>query len=114
MLNPTPQTTYLKDYRPPAYLISTVHLDIDIQHDATVVHATLEVTRNPAGDHSAPLSLNGDGLELVSVSLDGRALAVSEYRLDNEHLTIPGVPARFTLATTVRIHPEQNTQLMGL
>ncbi len=39
MLNPTPQTTYLKDYRPPAYLISNVLLDIDIQHDATVVRA---------------------------------------------------------------------------
>ena len=37
MLNPTPQTTYLKDYRPPAYLITEVALDIDIQNDATVV-----------------------------------------------------------------------------
>jgi hypothetical protein len=26
MLNPTPTTIYLKDYRPPAFLISTVDL----------------------------------------------------------------------------------------
>jgi len=114
MLNPTPQTTYLKDYRPPAYLISTVALDIDIQHEATVVNATLEMTRTPDADNTAPLVLNGDSLELVRVAIDGRELAISEYRLDAEHLTINSVPARFTLSTTVRIHPEQNTQLMGL
>ncbi len=114
MLNPTPQTTYLKDYRPPAYLISNVALDIDIQSDATVVRAVLEITRHAGGDPAAPLQLNGDGLELVSVAVDGRELAVGEYQLNSEHLTITTVAARFTLTTVVRIHPEQNTQLMGL
>ncbi len=114
MLNPTPQTTYLKDYRPPAYLISNVALDIDIQHDATVVRAVLEVQRNSGADALAPLVLNGDSLELVSVALDGRELAVDEYHLDAERLSITRVPDKFTLTTVVRIHPEQNTQLMGL
>ena len=114
MLNPTPQTTYLKDYRPPAYLIATVALDIDIQRDATVVRAVLDVSRNPVTDGAAPLVLHGDGLDLVSVAVDGRALTASEYDLDSTHLTIAQVPARFTLTTVVRVHPEQNTQLMGL
>ena len=114
MLNPTPQTTYLKDYRPPAYLITEVALDIDIQSDATVVRAELHITRNADADSNAPLVLNGDTLQLMSVAVDGRPLAVSEYQLDAEHLSITAVPARFTLSTVVRIHPEQNTQLMGL
>lgn len=85
MLNPTPQTTYLKDYRPPAYLIATVALDIDIQRDATVVRAVLDVSRNPVTDGAAPLVLHGDGLDLVSVAVDGRALTASEYDLDSTH-----------------------------
>ena len=114
MSNPTPQTTYLKDYRPPPYLIATVALDIDIHNDATVVRAVAEMSRNPAGDQAAPLILNGDGLTLASVAVDGRMLTPNEYVLDHEHLTIAVVPAHFTLTTVVRIHPEQNTQLMGL
>ena len=114
MSHPAPQTTYLKDYRPPAYLIENVALDIDIHSDATVVRAVLEMSRNPTGDQSAPLKLNGDGLTLESVAIDGRVLTPDEYGLDPEHLTIAAVPARFTITTVVRIHPEQNTQLMGL
>ena len=114
MLNPTPQTTYLKDYRPPAYLISNVTLDIDIEAAATVVRAALTITRNAGTQESTALVLHGDGLELLSVALDGRELVASEYSLDTQYLTITHVPAQFTLATVVRIHPEQNTQLMGL
>ncbi len=60
MLNPTPQTTYLKDYAPPPYLIHTVELDIDIMPDDAIVTAMLTVARNPeAGDARAPLVLDG-------------------------------------------------------
>ena len=114
MSQPAPQTTYLKDYQAPAYLIESVVLDIDIQTDATVVRAVLDMARKPAGPERAALILNGDGLSLESVAIDGRMLAPAEYTLDNEHLTIADVPTRFTLSTVVRIHPEQNTQLMGL
>ena len=114
MLNPTPQTVYLKDYRPPAFLIATVALDIDIQSEATVVSAVLEIARNPAAAGDAPLVLDGDGLQLVSVAVDGRTLEAGEYSVDTEHLRITHPPASFRLTTVVRIHPEQNTQLMGL
>ena len=114
MSNPLPQTTYLKDYRPPAYLITTVALDIDIQTDTTVVRAVLEMSRNPAAEPSTSLVLHGDGLTLVQVAVDGRPLDASEYVLDSEHLTVTAVPAHFTLTTVVHIFPEKNTQLMGL
>ena len=114
MSNPTPQTTYLKDYHPPAFLIETVALDIDIHSDATVVRAVLAMSRRPSGAQDAPLKLHGDGLTLESVAIDGRLLTPSEYQLDHEYLTISALPAHFTLTTVVRIYPEQNTQLMGL
>ena len=115
MLNPAPKTIHLKDYTPPAFLISTVELDVDIRDEDTLVKATLAVSRNPlAAGLEAPLELDGDELELLSVTLDGRPLGKTEYRLDAERLTIAGVPTRFTLDTLVRIKPKQNTRLMGL
>ena len=115
MLNPTPQTTYLKDYAPPPYLIHDVELDIDITPNDTIVTATLAVARNPAaGSADMPLVLDGDELELLEVSLDGVKLDPERYTSAPEHLTIDDVPDAFRLETQVRIHPDRNTQLMGL
>jgi aminopeptidase N len=115
MLTPTPKTVHLKDYTPPAFLISTVDLDVDIRDDDALVKAKLAVSRNPQATGSiASLDLDGDELELLSVALDGRPLDGTAYTLDAERLTIPGVPDRFTLETEVRIVPKQNSKLMGL
>jgi aminopeptidase N len=61
-----------------------------------------------------PLVLDGEELELESLTLDGRALAAGEYALGAEHLTIAQVPGRFMLETACRIRPGKNTKLMGL
>ncbi len=115
MLNPTPQTTYLKDYTPPPFLISTVELDIDIRDADTLVTSVLAIARNPAAaDSDASLILDGDELELLALSIDGRALDKTAYELGTKHLTIAEVPKTFRLEIHVRIHPEKNTQLMGL
>jgi aminopeptidase N len=115
MLTPTPKTIHLKDYTPPAFLVSTVDLDVDIRDDDALVKATLTVSRNPqAAGSSAPLELDGDELELLSVALDRKPLDNSAYTLDAKHLTIPGVPVRFTLETVARVRPKQNSKLMGL
>jgi len=115
MLNPTPQTTYLKDYTPPPFLITAIELDIDIHAEETIVTSVLVVTRNPdTADVQAPLQLDGDELELLGLSIDGRALDRTEYELDTERLSIPDLPNSFRLESQVRIHPEKNTRLMGL
>ena len=115
MREPTPQTIRLEDYTPPAFLIDTVDLDFDIHHDHTIVRARLALRRNPAAaDAAAPLRLDGEAVTLQSVALDGRTLGAEEYTLDDEHLTLPNVPDAFTLDTAVRIHPRDNTTLMGL
>ena len=115
MLNPGPPTIYLKDYTPPGFLVSNVDLDIDLREDHAVVTASLKVQRNPkAADPQAPLELYGDELELVSVALDGVALAPARYRADASGLSIHDVPARFELTTVCRLQPKRNTKLMGL
>ena len=115
MRDPTPQTIYLKDYTPPAFLIAAVDLDFDLFEDRAQMRSRLSVARNPnAADPEAPLVLDGEELELVSVALDGRALGAGQFAVDEEHLTIAAVPERFSLETVSRIHPRKNTKLMGL
>ena len=115
MREPTPLTIFLKDYTPPAFLVSTVDLHVDIRADHALVRAQLALSRNPAAtDPRAPLVLNGDELELLSVAIDGRQLGDGQYSVDAEHLTISDTPERCTLETCVRIKPQQNTKLEGL
>src|SRR5436190_2935325 len=115
MRDATPQPINLKDYTPPAFVVSSVALDVDIAEGMAAVRATLAIARNPAHrDDAAPLVLDGRDLELVSVSIDGRTLAESEYRAEAGHLHIAQVPASFALQTVVRFDPWKNSKLEGL
>jgi len=115
MREPQPQTIYLKDYTPPAFLVEHVELDVDIRADHALVAAKLRVRRNPkAADPIAPLALDGEELELISVSIDGTLLRDNMYSLDPERLVIPDVPDAFVLETVSRIVPQENTKLEGL
>jgi aminopeptidase N len=107
-----PQPVRLAEYRPPAYRIDEVHLDFRLEPSATRVRARLVVHRD--GDHTEPLRLDGVRLKPISIAIDGRALAEGEYQITPDDLTIPGVPAAFTLETEVEIDPAANTFLEGL
>ena len=74
MKTETPQTIYLKDYTAPAYLVDTVDLDISIETGATTVSATLAMHRNPDVAAQA-LALDGDELETLSVTFNGKKAA---------------------------------------
>ncbi len=66
MLSDVPQTVYLKDYRPPQFLVEQVDLDFDLGEEVTRVVARLLVRRNPdrrGGD--GVLELFGERLELA-------------------------------------------------
>jgi len=110
-----PKTVLRSAYRVPDYLIDSVDLDFDLHEDESFVDARLDVRRRAdAPDVEVPLELVGDALELLEIEIDGRALASSEYRVEEGTLVIPSPPGRFVLRTRVRIHPESNTQLSGL
>ena len=107
-----PQPIRLAEYRPPAYLIDTVSLDFQLEPSATRVRARLAIRRD--GDHAEPLRLDGVRLKPISVAIDGRVLGADEYAIRPEDLTVPNVPAAFTLETEVEIDPSANTFLEGL
>ena len=56
-----PQTIFLKDYTPPAFLIDKVDLTFELEDDHTRVLSRLVLHRNPAHPvANAPLRLDGD------------------------------------------------------
>ena len=110
MKTDTPQTIYLKDYTPPAFLVDTVALDFVIAAGGTTVTSTLVMRRNPAVA-AQPLVLDGEELETLSVAVDGEKVPFSATP---NTLTIADVPDAFTLQTVVRIEPDANTGLSGL
>ena len=114
MRDAQPKPIYLADYRPPAYLIPRTSLHFELYEDHVLVHATLQLERNPASDERGPLRLSGEQLELLALRIDGAEPAVDAWQLDEQALTLAAPPARFELSTTARIHPAQNTALEGL
>ncbi|MHB0804442.1 aminopeptidase N [Stutzerimonas nitrititolerans] len=110
-----PKVIHLKDYQAPEYLIDETHLTFELYEDRTLVHAQLVMRRNPAaGSGLPPLELHGQGLELLSLSLNDRELGLGDYQLDESTLTLQPDSAEFTLDSSVVIHPESNTALEGL
>jgi len=97
-----------EDYRPPAWQVPDVRLDFDLAPAETRVRATLTVVRAGEG----PLRLDGDGLDLLSVSVDG--VAVEDWRMESDQLVVPLTGDRHRVTTEVAIAPDRNTQLMGL
>ena len=106
------QTIYLKDYRPPDFVISRIALDFQLGSRRTRVHSTMQISRN--GEHDRPLILDGTKIELLELKLDGRKLAATEYLLDDNNLTIADLPAEFQLQVTTELQPQLNTELSGL
>ncbi|MDH5263850.1 MAG: aminopeptidase N [Betaproteobacteria bacterium] len=112
MLDPAARVIRRQDYAPPAYLVDTVALDVDIARPWATVRAKLAMRRNPAAA-GGPLVLDGEHLELLSVALDGKALDASRYATGDGVLTVPDVPESFTIETAVRFDPWRNSRLEG-
>jgi aminopeptidase N len=103
----------LADYRPPEFLVDTVHLDIRLDPKATRVTSRLALRPNGAGTRT--LALVGDELKLISVALDGTELSPEAYRATPSLLAIEHVPdGPFTVEIETEIDATHNTQLMGL
>jgi aminopeptidase N len=112
MRDPADRSIHLKDYAPPAYLVDSIALDVDIARPWATVRANIAVRRNPRGG-GGPLVLDGEHVELLSIALDGKRLDASRYSLGEGRLVVPEVPDAFVLETAVRFDPWKNTRLEG-
>ncbi|AUN32828.1 aminopeptidase N [Niveispirillum cyanobacteriorum] len=110
----SPKAILLKDYAAPAWWIETVDLSFDLRDGGTLVTSRLGVRRN-LDVVRAPLVLDGQELELVSVTVGDRPLGPDDYAITPDHLTIPDLPGdQVAIEIVTRIHPEKNTALEGL
>lgn len=82
MKTETPQTIYLKDYTPPAYLVDTVVLDVDIHTRQHHRHRHPGLSPQSLGRRGRPGA--GWRHRAVSVAIDGRTLAAGEYTVAAE------------------------------
>ena len=107
-----PVLTRLLDYRAPAWRVETIEMDVELGIDASEISARLLLRRDPA--QQAPLRLDGENLQLLSIVLDGQQLPASAYRYDDSVLEVDGVRDGSVLETRVRVRPAANTALEGL
>lgn len=99
------------DYQPPSFLVPQISLHFDLSPNATRVTAKMQIERQQPG---AALALDGQHLKLISLAIDGKALAAQDYQLSADGLQIAEVPDKFELTIETEIAPVQNTALEGL
>ena len=100
------------DYTPFPWLVPTIRLEFELGLERTRVTARLDVERNPVAAVSPTIRLNGDGLELVSLTCDG---GEPEGRMmDGDDLLVTLSGDRHVLEIVTEIDPSANSQLMGL
>jgi aminopeptidase N len=110
-----PKTIFLKDYRPSDFLIDAIHLTVDIGETETLVTAELAVVKRPElAGQKLNLELNGEGMELRSLAMNGAPVAHERFQVSNDKLVLLGVTEDlFTLAIQNKIDPANNTALEG-
>lgn len=115
MRTETEQTIFLKDYAVTPYRILAVSLDFKIGAESTRVRSQLTIEPREGTAAGTPLVLDGDGLTLSEIAIDGAPLVLSAYAADDDGLTVVEPPhRRFVLETEVHLRPQDNSKLMGL
>jgi aminopeptidase N len=107
-----PVTIHRGDYRPYEWRVPQTRLVFDLSPEQTRVSATLTLER--IADSDGSLMLDGVGLVLESLRVDGVEPDPASWTLTDTHLTLVGLPAQCELQTTAVINPESNTSLEGL
>ena len=105
------QEKYLADYKKPCFLVKQLDWTFELDADQTIVTASMDFERLEDVD---TLLLDGDGLTLKWLKLDGQVLTSDRYHVTPSSLEIQQVPQTFTLTMQVAIQPIMNHALMGL
>lgn len=110
MKNPAPQTIYLSDYTPPAYLVDSVHLTFKLGATDTRVISRIAFRPNPDAT-SKEFFLHGQDLRFIGARIDGAPITPD---LSAEGLRYNAPDAPFVFEAEVEISPSTNTLLEGL
>ena len=103
MRDAQPGTIYLRDYQPPAWLINRTELHFELHEDHVIVASRLHLLRDGQVARDNSLTLDGAGLELLSVAIDGLELEEGAYTVTPEKLLIHEVPDQCATARAVEV-----------
>jgi len=108
---------YRLDHQPPLFQVDSIFLDFDLQEEGTNVSSNIVFRRD--GGEKCDLVLDGEEMELSSISINEQELSADDYSINETSLTIPSTHLpdgtdTFTLQSKVLIHPEDNSALSGL
>ncbi|MCB1916130.1 MAG: aminopeptidase N [Rhodocyclaceae bacterium] len=100
------------DYQPLAWQVEAVELGFVLDAERSVVRSRMSCRRNPGAE--GPLRLDGDGVELVSLTVDGVAPVAGQVAEGDGwmEITLAGDAAEVEVVT--RVSPRANTALSGL
>ena len=104
---------YLSEYRAPDFTIRRTSLSFNIDEQQTRVTSCLQLSRQTE-DATASLRLDGIGLSLLSLSIDGAVLQPAQYEITETQLIVFEVADEFEFSCEVEIDPSANTSLEGL
>jgi aminopeptidase N len=113
MRTDNPPTIFREQYTPPAYFVDTVDMGFDLDPLETRVITRIALIRNVASDDHT-ITLSGDALRLISISMNGKPLDEQAYQLVDGNLLIANAPDQADLEIETALAPQNNTSLMGL
>jgi aminopeptidase N len=109
MTESTPKAKYRNDYQAPSHTISEVFLTFELDETKTKVTAISSVKQSGT---SATLDLDGDSIQLESVSINGENW--TDFEETATGLILTNLPPEFELKIINYISPATNTALEGL
>lgn len=124
--NQNPKAIFLKDYKPPTYLIDKTELRFFLNEEATRVQSRLLMRLHPDQCEKSKqnkqlpvLELNGADLQLISLAVNQKSLSDAQYHLSEEGMSFtPSVSIleneTFIVEIETVIKPHENTALEGL
>ena len=110
-----PSAHRLADYKPTAYSITKIELEIDLDEANTYVKSKLYIkARDGVDPATTPLILQGVDLDLLEVKMDQLLLNPSQYTKTDTSLLLSAPSRTFCVETKCLIHPSKNLALEGL
>jgi len=76
MRDAQPTAIQLADYKAPTYEVTETHLRFELNDEFTLVNSVLKLRQNGS---DTSFTLNGQELELLGITLDGKALGSDDY-----------------------------------
>lgn len=114
MLEDQPNLKRLADYRAPDFEVLTTDLEFDLDPARTIVRSRLKVRRAAGASADAPLILDGKGVALLRLEVDGAPPRSNAFDLNGDVLTLHGLGDAATLDIETEVRPDQNRSRSGL